>query len=329
MQVKQEFNFDEFYLNVKQYLNNGIPNVHLSKGCIGELCVFKEDNGKGTALIHLWQSEFNDFLGLRNEFKRLGASRIYITHTLDDEFNFICNGICEEDDVRTITVGFSLEQNCEALRVARSKAYRAFWDMAYRIARTDFSHEKKGHDTNVLYLVRIILKATHTSVNKHAVDLGDAIKMVEQAMYIPGPLTRHLTLSELRRSELKQAADNKAEWITEYKKTLGNINITATPQQMWKTFYRGHRLGRAGCEEATSLWYSIDSVIVNNYFSNMLSCVSNIFFPRLTRSASDIHRSQFKLSHDAIEKFFNAGPDCLPSFEKKSDVYDYEDEVPF
>ena len=326
MQVKQEFNLDEFYLNVKQYLNNGIPNVHLSKGCIGELCVFEEENGKGTALIHIWQSEFNDFLGLRNEFKRLGASSIYITHTLDDEFNFICNGICEEDGVRTITVGFAIEQNCEAHRVARSKAYRDFWNMAYHAARSDQSPRLDAND----HMVKHMIKAAHTCINEHVVDLGDAMEMVEEAIGLTKSESdaKPLTCSELRRLALKQAADNKAVWITEYKKTLGNINITVTPQQIWKIFYRAHRLVRAGCEDATSLCYSIDNLTSDNYFSDMLSCVCGIFFPRVIRSASDIHRSHFRLSNDAIEKVWNADISCLPSVEK-NDVYDYADEIPF
>ncbi|WP_420271402.1 hypothetical protein, partial [Moritella viscosa] len=76
-----------------------------------------------------------------------------------------------------------------------------------------------------------------------------------------------------------------------------------------------------------SLCYSIDNLTSDNYFSDMLSCVCSIFFPRVIRSASGIHRSLIS-SNNAIEIFWNAGPDCLPSVEK-NDVYDYADEIPF
>ena len=140
------------------------------------------------------------------------------------------------------------------------------------------------------------------------------------------PVLNEQQLDDVHPTGVKQI--NKAQWIAEYKKTLGNLNSTVTQQQIWKTFYRAHRLVRAGCEEATSLCYSIDNLTSDNYYSDMLSCVCGIFFPRVIRSASDIHRSHFRLSNDAIEKFWNAGPSCLPSFEK-SDVYDYADEIPF
>ena len=195
---------DAVCLGIKQYLNNGIPDVHLSKGCIGELCVYSEDGSKCAVIINLWQSEFNDFLGLRNEFKRLGASDIYITQTMDDESDCICNGIYEHDDVRTITVEFSLGN---LKRNIRSKAFRDLWDMAYRMARTE-RFKEYAHGMKEIYPVKNMLKVIHTFMNDHSVDLGDVIDIVDQAidasmhdMYIWRP-----TRSELRRFELEREA---------------------------------------------------------------------------------------------------------------------------
>ncbi|MCJ8348281.1 hypothetical protein [Moritella sp.] len=328
MQVKQEFNFHEFYLNVKQYLNNGIPNVHLSKGCIGELCVFEEDNGKGTALIHLWQSEFNDFLGLRNEFKRLGASKIHIYETMDDESVSICNGVDADGLGRSITVEFAIEQNCEAFRTARSKAYRDIWDMVYRVARTEKNNDKNHKGENALHLVNLILRATRKSINENGVNIDDVISMIEKTVDIYLQDRTFPTLSELRRFELKKDADDKAMWITEYKKTLAELSCYAThtyekkkyfstPLQVWKAYYRAQRLCHVGCEDARALFHSINDETADKYFSKMLDCVVEITHPMVSISKSAIRRSALLAtrSKQAIASY------AAGSFD--------EDEIPF
>lgn len=98
-----------FFQKVKQYLNNGIPDVHLSKGCIGELAILAEhehNRGSFYAIIYIWQPEFNDFAQLREVFKRYGAKYISIHQTLDDEDNYIVGGIDQGTNARQISVEF-------------------------------------------------------------------------------------------------------------------------------------------------------------------------------------------------------------------------------
>jgi len=111
-EVKTETStIDTIYKKVKQYLNNGIPDVHLSKGCIGELAVLAEYEHNPDALyaiIYIWQSEFNDFAKLREEFKRHGAEHVSISHTIDDEDNFVVDGV-DESCARQILVDFRIK----------------------------------------------------------------------------------------------------------------------------------------------------------------------------------------------------------------------------
>jgi len=301
MQVKQEFNFDEFYLNVKQYLNNGIPNVHLSKGCIGELCIFEENEGKGMAIIYLWQPEFNDFLGLRNEFKRLGASKIHIYETMDDESVSICNGVNADGLGRSITVEFVIEQHCEALRVARSKAYRDIWDMVYRVARTEKYNDKNNKGENTLLLVNLILRATRKSITENAVNIDDVILMIEKTVDISLQDATLPTLSELRRFELKQEVD-KAAWTTEYNKKNKHFS---TAQQVWKAFYRANRIRhKTECVEDISLFYKAINeqadIAASAPAGKMVVCVLDIFYPLKTMTESEIHRLACKNVDDFI-----------------------------
>lgn len=291
----------EFYLNVKQYLNNGIPNVHLSKGCVGELAIFEEDNGKGMALIYLWQPEFNDFLGLRNEFKRLGASKIHIYETMDDESVSICNGACSEGNGRSITVEFAIEKNCEAFRAERSKAYRDLWDMVYRVARTEKNNDKNYKGENALHLVNLILRATRKSINESGVNIDDVILMIEKTVDISMPVRKLPTLSELRRYELKQEAD-KAAWTAEYNKKNKHFS---TAQQVWKAFYRANRIRhKTGKNEALELFYGAlydqIGIHVSDPAGRMLECVLDILYPSITMTESEIHRLACKNVDDFI-----------------------------
>lgn len=98
---------DLIYTKTKQYLNNGIADVHLSKGCIGELCLIDKGPEYFSAVINVWQKSYSDFAELREVFKLHGAKNVCISQTLDDESNFITNGFCE-DTGREIIVGFKI-----------------------------------------------------------------------------------------------------------------------------------------------------------------------------------------------------------------------------
>lgn len=316
--IKPSFNFDDFYSSVKQYLNNGIPNVHLSKGCIGELCVFQEDEGRCSAIINLWQLDFNDFLGLRNEFKRLGASNVFIAETMDYESNFICNGICSEGDTRTITVEFTIEKVCDEVKLARSKAYRDMWKAIYHAARGESFLYKQGDDDKAIYIVKYILKAVNTKVNGREIDLNDVIKMVELAIDLTRPEIgdKPPTRSELRRFEIEQ----NAKMFADYELDLFKSKDTATPRQIWQLYHRAMRLQRAGVFGSKSLFFCFHNSIDYGHIGRMTDASLRIFYPQLVTN---------DLSKSAERRILLQIKSNLIKNQNYSAATSFEDELPF
>ena len=182
----------------------------------------------------------------------------------------------------------------------RSKAYRDFWNMAYHAARSDRNPLLDAHD----HMVKYIIKAAHTCINEHAVDLCDAMEMVEEAIGLT-KLESDVKLptgSELRRFKLGKDAEFEAERLdeeTEMVAAFGELLLKSTraksPQQTWKLFYRAQRLAKLWRHNACWL-VNLDRNSVNSdYISEMTKCVTNIIYPIWVISQIGTRLCQLKL----------------------------------